>query len=289
MITAAAHDANTDAQKCRLSIVIIAKNEALTLSRCLASVEFADELIVVENGSEDETVAVAIKHGATVVSTNDWPGFGVQKNRGLALANGQWVLSLDADEVVTTELRTEIQSVINPGDFSIASTVSDPHKEFYEISRITQFRGHWIQHCGWTPDHVLRLFKRGSARFTDDLVHEKVVPNYSGASVGRLKSPLLHFSYAQADQFWLKTQRYSEDWAKQRFALGQVTTVPRAFLAAVAAFIRSYILRRGFLDGSMGFAVCWMQSQGAFGKYFELYCLNLRNQINTRGIEDEKT
>ena len=289
MISATARDVNSVVPTCRLSIVIIAKNEALTLARCLASVAFADELIVVENGSEDETVAVAIKHGATVVSTNDWPGFGVQKNRGLALAHGQWVLSLDADEVVTDALRDEIQSIIISGDFATTSTLSRPDIECYEISRITQFRGQWIKHCGWTPDRVLRLFKRGRARFTDDLVHEKLMPNHTNATVGKLKSPLLHFSYAQADQFWRKTQRYSEDWAKQRFALGQVTTVPRAVLAAFAAFIRSYILRLGFLDGSMGFAVCWMQSQAAFGKYFELYCLNLQSQIDIRGIEDEKT
>lgn len=288
MTTAVASDSCLDAQRCKLSVVIIAKNEALNLSRCLTSVAFADEIIVVENGSEDDTAAIAVRHGAAVVSTSDWPGFGVQKNRGLALAHGHWVLSLDADEVVTAELRTEIQSAIVLDNSSTFNLFDKPSFECYEIPRTTQFRGQWIRHCGWTPDYVLRLFKSGSAKFTDDLVHEKLIPIKAFTPVGKLKSPLMHFSYAQTNQFWQKTQRYSQDWAKQRYAQGKVATVPRAILAAAVAFIRSYILKLGFLDGSMGFAVCWMQAQAAFGKYFELYCLNLQDQTSRTGIKNEK-
>ena len=119
-----------------------------------------------------------------------------------------------------------------------------------------------------------RVFKRGEARFSNDLVHEKLLLLHAETQVIRLKTPLLHYSYPNSTHYWRKLQRYSQDWARQRYAEGQTTTMSRAALSAVTAFVRSYVFQLGFLDGAMGFAVCSMQAQAAFGKYFELYCLN---------------
>ena len=264
---------------CRLSVVLIAKNEAENLPRCLASVAFADEIIVLEHGSSDKTVSVAREHGAEVTTSSDWQGFGIQKNRALALAKGSWILCLDADEVVTAALRAEICSIIgfadhegngfNQGQVPEAINV----QVAYEIPRLTHFRGQWIRHCGWTPDPVLRLIRRGTGFFTSDMVHERLVLSDSNTKIRRLISPLLHYSYTKPDQYWIKLQRYSQDWARQRHERGQTTSMTRAVSSAAAAFLRTYVFRLGFLDGAMGFAVCWMQAQAAYSKYFELYCL----------------
>jgi glycosyltransferase involved in cell wall biosynthesis len=247
---------------CNLSVIIITKNEAANIEACLASVAFADEVIVLDSGSDDATADLSRKMGAKVSLVDNWPGFGPQKNRALALATGDWVLSIDADERVPVNLANEIRKI-----------VSTRTNSAFEIPRLTQFCGQWIHHCGWTPDHVLRLFQRGSASFSNDLVHERVLlgPN---VKLGRLREPLLHFSYPTPSHYWRKLEQYSQAWAEQRFANGQQTSMVRAGLAGVVAFVRTYFFRFGFLDGAMGFAVCSMQAQAAFGKYFSLYCLN---------------
>jgi len=250
-----------------LSVIVITLNESANISDCLRSLDFADEVLVLDNGSTDGTVDIAQSLGARVSVTKDWPGFGPQKNRALDLARGEWVLSIDADERVPEQLAKQIRQAI-----------SDGGEKAFEIPRLTQFCGRWIRHCGWTPDYVLRLFKRGSAHFSDDLVHERVV--LSQGSPSRLTCPLLHFSYPTPANYWKKLEQYSQAWAEQRFARGQKTSMLRAALAGVVAFLRSYFFRLGFLDGAMGFAVCSMQAQAAFGKYFALYCLNQKNDIS---------
>ncbi|MDB5945012.1 MAG: biosynthesis protein [Ramlibacter sp.] len=245
-----------------LSVVVIALNEAANLRACLESVSFADEIVVLDGGSSDGTVAIAQACGARVSRAAGWPGFGPQKNRALALATGDWVLSLDADERVTPALAAQILAAMASGTAGA-----------YEIPRLTRFCGSWIHHCGWTPDRVLRLFRRGQARFSDDLVHERVITEL-GTRPARLTSPLLHESYPTPAHYWRKLEAYSQAWALQQHRRGRKTSMARAGAAAGAAFLRSYLLRLGFLDGAMGFAVCTMQAQAAFGKYFALYCLN---------------
>lgn len=249
----------------QLSVIIITLNEAANIGACLDSVSFADEVIVVDSGSTDGTVAAAVARGARVTVTADWPGFGPQKGRALALATKDWVLSLDADERVSPALAEQIKQAMAQGANSA-----------YSIPRLTQFCGQWIRHCGWTPDYVLRLFRRGSARFSNDLVHEQVLVD--SVKPAHLAAPLLHFSYPTPGHYWRKLEQYSRAWALQRHAQGQNTTMLRAFLAGLVAFLRSYLFRLGFLDGAMGFAVCTVQAQAAFGKYFELYCLNRKNE-----------
>jgi glycosyltransferase involved in cell wall biosynthesis len=245
----------------QLSVIIISFNEAANIEACLDSVAFADEIVLVDSGSTDATLALAQKKGAAVHVFADWPGFGPQKNRALALARHEWVLSIDADERVSEALALQIQRAIR----------SDTEAA-YETPRLTQFCGQWIHHCGWSPDYVLRLFRREGARFTDDLVHERVM--VESARLLKLTAPILHYSYPTPSHYWQKLEKYSMAWAVQRFQQGQTTTMFRAGVASGVAFARSYILRLGFLDGAMGFAVCSMQAQAAFAKYFALYCLN---------------
>jgi len=251
-----------------LSVIIITQNEAGNIADCLAGVSFADEIVVLDSGSTDQTVELARAAGAVVHISPDWPGFGPQKNRALALAGCDWVLSLDADERVTPELAAQIQKAMAGGS-GLA----------YKLPRLTQFCGRWIHHCGWTPDYVLRLFKRGEARFSDDLVHERLLLS-QGKIIG-LQAPLLHFSYPTPAHYWRKLEHYSQAWARQRHAMGQTTSMSRAALAGVVTFSRAYLFRLGFLDGAMGFAVCTMQAQAAFGKYFALYCLNQDHEAPT--------
>lgn len=247
-----------------LSVIIITKNEEANLQACLESVRFADQWVVVDSGSTDNTCAIARAFGAEVKQTTEWPGFGPQKNLALGLATQDWVLSLDADERVPPELAAEIQRV-----------TQDPAANAFEIPRLTQFCGQWIHHCGWTPDRVLRLFRRGQGEFSNDLVHERVILK-SGA-LSRLENQMLHYSYPTPAHYWRKLEQYSLAWAEQARARGKSSSMPRAVISGLMAFVKSYFFRLGILDGSMGFAVCAMQAQAAFGKYFTLYCLNQQN------------
>jgi glycosyltransferase involved in cell wall biosynthesis len=254
-----------------LSAMVITKNEQNNIVDCLTSMAFAQEKVVVDSGSQDATVAMAQSLGAVVLQPEDWPGFGPQKNRALAATTGQWVLSIDADERVSPQLAAEMAAALSQAQNDGASVA-------FELPRQTQFCGVWIKHCGWTPDYVLRLFKRDEARFSDDLVHERLVLVNSATKIVRLKNPLLHFSYPTPEHYWRKLQHYSRAWAEQKHAQGKRVTIAHAGLSALVAFVRTYFIRLGFLDGAMGFAVCTMQAQAAFGKYFELYYLNQRDK-----------
>jgi glycosyltransferase involved in cell wall biosynthesis len=245
-----------------LSVIIITRNESANIAACLDSVSFADEVIVLDGQSSDDTALIAEQRGAKVVLADVWNGFGPQKNKALSHAQHEWVLSLDADERVSPDLALEIERVLLDGKHDI-----------YEIPRLTNFCGQWIYHCGWRPDRVVRLFKKNSARFSDDKVHERVMALQS-QSVGQLKYSLLHYSYPSANDYWRKLQMYSQAWAQQKFEQGKTTSMVRAVSSGMVAFVKSYVFRLGFLDGAMGLAVCIMQAQAAYGKYFTLYCLN---------------
>ncbi|MCI4430191.1 MAG: glycosyltransferase family 2 protein, partial [Burkholderiales bacterium] len=147
----------------QLSVVVITKNEAGHIADCLKSVPFADEWVVLDSASSDATRAIAQGLGARVEASADWPGFGAQKNRALALARGQWVLSIDADERVSAELAREIVDALQ------RERVAPTGVAGFELSRLSRFCGQWMHHGDWYPDRVLRLFRRGSARFSDDL------------------------------------------------------------------------------------------------------------------------
>lgn len=260
----------TNRKMTNLCVTVITKNEQANIGDCLESAKFADQRVVLDFGSTDRTLEIVGRSTALLVLSTDWPGFGPQKNRALEHASGRWVLSIDADERVSPELAVEISSAIQNAD-------AQGRKVAFEIPRLTQFCGVWIRHCGWTPDYVLRLFKRGEARFSDDLVHEKLLLIDPETQIIRLKTQLLHYSYPSPEHYWRKLQQYSQDWAKQKHQEGKKVSIVRALVSGVVAFLRSYVFRFGFLDGAMGLAVCTMQAQAAFGKYFELYYLNLQD------------
>jgi glycosyltransferase involved in cell wall biosynthesis len=245
----------------KLSVIVITKNEAAHIVGCLESVAFADEFIVVDSGSTDNTVELARSMGAKVQQTADWPGFGPQKNRALALAGGEWVLSIDADERVTPELAREIQQILRA-----------PDNDAYEIARLSDFCGRFIRHSGWWPDRVLRLFRRGSARFTDAAVHEKVVPA-DPQRVGRLQQHFLHYPYPNLDALVNKVNRYSSDAAAMMHARGKRTSVLGALGHGCWTFVRIYLLRRGFLDGRHGLVLAVTAAAGSFFRYSKLMFL----------------
>lgn len=238
-----------------LSVIIITKNEEVNIRACLESVVWADEVIVVDSGSVDSTVDICREFGATIYVL-DWPGFGVQKNRALSFASCDWVLSLDADERVTPELKQQL-----------ILAMQDETNSGYFIPRLSQFCGKFIKHCGWYPDYVLRLFKRTQGRFTDDLVHESILVN---GNTAKLSKPLLHYSYLHESDVDRKTEQYSSAAAQQMFARRKSVTVLDAPLRGGWAFLRTYVLRLGFLDGAAGLSVSLMNARTTYLKYKKL-------------------
>ena len=245
-----------------LSVILITRNEEANLDACLASLEgIAQQIVVVDTASTDRTLEIAKNYRAIIASPPDWPGFGPQKNRSLDLATGEWVLSLDADERLTPALRTEILTTIN----------HNAHVDCFAIPRLSWYCGRFIRHSGWSPDYVDRLFKRGTARFSDDLVHERLIPQ---GQVTKLTNPMLHYSFMNYSQVLQKLDRYSTASAEQAFAKGKTSSPVKAVLHGCWAFLRTYVIRAGFLDGAQGFALAISNGQGTYYRYIKLWHLN---------------
>jgi glycosyltransferase involved in cell wall biosynthesis len=244
-----------------LSVILITRNEEANLADCLASLEgIAQQIVVVDTNSTDNTLVIAKNYGAVVSQPADWPGFGPQKNRALDLATGEWVLSLDADERLTPALRSEILTAIN----------HSAHVECFAIPRLSWYCGRFIQHSGWSPDYVDRLFKRGTARFSDDLVHERLIPS---GQVAKLENPMLHYSFMNFSQVLQKIDRYSTASAEQAFAKGRRSNPLKAILHGLWAFIRTYFIRAGFLDGYQGLALALSNAEGSYYRYMKIWLI----------------
>ncbi len=224
----------------RLSLVVIARDEESNIARCLDSAGFADEIVVVVDcGNIDKTPDIARSLGARVIRAPDWRGFGRQKNRALDAATGDWVLSLDADEWIEPALAAEIKAAVAaPNGF-----------DGFEIPRRSRFCGRVVRHSGWWPDPVLRLFRRDAGRFTDSIVHEKVVVT---GRVGRLSSPIEHDSITDLDEAHQKIGRYAAAAAAELIAKGKTCSIVKAVVRANWAFFNTYVIKRGFLDGAAG-------------------------------------
>ena len=254
-----------------LSVIIITRNEAAVIARCLASVSWADEIIVLDSASTDGTTAIADKFNAKVTTTVDWPGFGAQKNRALDIATGDWVLSLDADEWITPQLRAEIERAIAMPD----------HLPAYRIPRLSSYCGRFMRHSGWWPDHVTRLFRRGVARFSDDRVHERLVVD---GVVGTLREPLSHEAIVDLGDALEKMNAYSTAGAMMQFERGKKASLAGAVGHGVWTFIRTYFLRAGFLDGREGFMLAVSNAEGAYYRYLKLMLL----RENRKAVNGER-
>lgn len=237
----------------RLSVALIARDEAHNLGACLAALRWADEIVVVDNGSTDGTRDIARAAGARVIEAADWPGFGPQKNRALDACTGDWVLAIDADERVTPALRAEIER-----------TLAQPAFDVYALPRRSTYAGRFMRHGGWWPDYVARLFRRGTARYSDARVHESLVTD---RPVGRLQEPLLHYSFRSLEDVLAKVNRYSTEGAAMLAARGARPGLAGAVLHGVAAFVRTYVLKLGFLDGRFGFMLAVSNAEGSYYRY----------------------
>ncbi len=243
----------------RLSIAIITLNEERNLPDCLASVAFADEIVVVDGGSHDRTCEIARAAGARVIESRDWSGFGIQKNRAIEACTGQWILSLDADERVPEKLRDEI-----------LATLRDPAFDVFEMPRSSYYCGRFMRHSGWSPDHVRRLFRRGTARFSQAPVHESLETD---RRIGRLQSSIEHWSFRSMEQMLDKVNRYSSLSAPIVVARGRRPTLLTAVMHGTAAFFRTYVLQRGFLDGTHGFMLAISNAEGSYYRYVKAMLL----------------
>jgi glycosyltransferase involved in cell wall biosynthesis len=226
-----------------LSVAIITKNEEANLARTLASVRWADEIVIVDCGSTDRTSEIARECGAKFF-VEEWKGFGAQKNSAIAKCSGDWVLSLDADEEVSVELVAEIHDLLR----------GQPDRDAYFLPRRNFFLGRWMRHGGYYPDPKLRLFRRGAAHFEERAVHETI---RHGGPAGHLHGDLLHHAYPTLDSYIEHMNRYSALGATQAAARGNSSRSIFAFLwnvvvIPVATFKYNYFLRLGFLDGREG-------------------------------------
>ena len=247
-----------------LSAVLITLNAASQLAPCLRSLDFCDEIVVVDSGSDDGTVALAESFGARVVES-EWRGFGPQKQFAVSQARNDWVLCLDADERVSASLAA-----------SIASALAAPSCGAYRFPRCNRFMGRYLRHGEGYPDWSLRLFRRDSAKWSDDAVHEKVI---AATDVGTLDGDLLHDSAESLESYLAKQNRYTTLAAREACAAGKRATAVKMLLSPLLRFIKFYVLRRGFLDGLPGLVHIAIGCQNSFVKYAKMLAL----QANSPG------
>lgn len=249
-----------------LSVIVIVKDAAMDIQRCLESVKWADEIIVLDSGSQDNTLEICRQYTQNIFST-DWPGFGIQKNRALNKAQGKWVLSLDADECLSDGLIQEIKQIIFK---------AENRHDAYAIKRISFFCGKKIRYGDWYNDKVVRLFRRlPYISFTSAIIHE----NLNGyLHLGELKQVIFHNTMKTISQVLLKLEQYSSFGAKKAYQQHKNSNMVKAILHATWCFIRGYLLRLGFLDGREGFVLAVSNSLGVFYRYVKLIYLYHRKK-----------
>lgn len=250
----------------KLSAVLIVKNEEANLTRCLQSLAWVDEIIVVDTGSTDETAAIALAMGAKIFHI-DWRGFGPARRYALEQAAGPWILSIDADEEISSDLRLEIQNVLS---------AESPYVGYY-LPRRTRFLDRWISHSGWSPDYVLRLFKKSAGYCSAALVHEQVEVD---GSCGRLTNSLRHYSYPTLEDYARKLDQYSTLAAKQMFNDGRKARFYQFILQPPFSFVRKFILQSGWRDGWEGLLIASLTAVGTLMKLAKLRLLQ-RNSAAT--------
>lgn len=240
----------------RLTVTIITLDEAAHIEAAIKSVAWADEIIVVDSGSSDDTVALAAKAGARVES-RAWTGWVDQKNYAATLASYHWILSLDADERVSPELATELRTVL----------AADPPHGAYRMPRVTFHLGRWIRTTDFYPDYQARLYDRRRARWRGGYVHESIEAD---GAVGQLTHELQHFSFTDLADHLDRLNRYSTLAATQLYESGRRASAVGLLVHPAAAFLRNFVLRRGFLDGGVGLTLSLVNAYGVFLKMAKL-------------------
>jgi glycosyltransferase involved in cell wall biosynthesis len=238
-----------------ISAVIITKNEESHIEDCLKSVSWADEIVVLDSGSTDRTVAIA-QEFTDAVFVEAWRGMGAQKNRAVELAQGPWIFQLDADERASVDLGREIRAVLRT-----ATT------DAYSTRRKNYYKGQWIRHCGWWPDRVTRVFKKGHAHFSEEAIHASLQVS---SRVGRLTNPIIHYSFTSPEDFLRRIRSYAIHQSQEMHAQGQKASVWTALSHALFALLHTYFVRLGFLDGAAGVLISVSNFVGVFYRYMML-------------------
>lgn len=242
-----------------LSVTIITKNEAHDIRACLESIKWADEIIVLDSGSTDDTIAICREYTNHVFST-DWPGFGKQKNRALQKASGDWILSLDADERIPETLHQQILTAIQSSTDYVA----------YTMPRQSLYCGKLIKYGAWHSKSVVRLVKKNYGQFTDVLVHEALQIN---GKIGHLSAAIIHPTYQNLEEMLEKMNQYSTASAQQKFFEGKQGSLSKAIAHGAWAFLYNYILRGGFLDGKAGLMLAISNAEYSYYRYVKLMLL----------------
>ncbi len=243
-----------------MSATILTKNCKATLQATLESLRGFSEVVVLDTGSTDETLAIAKAFPNVKIHSAEFKGFGALHNQATSLASHDWILSIDSDEVLTPELISELQS-LQPGENCV-----------YSLQRDNDFNGKKIRCCsGWYPDIVVRLYHRKKTQFSNDAVHERILTE--GLQVVRLKGTLRHTPYRGMSDFLDKMQKYSTLFAEQRKGKER-SSLGKALLHSIGAFLKSYLLKRGIFGGKEGFIISLYNSQTAYYKYLKLAELN---------------
>lgn len=242
-----------------ISVVVITYNEEKNLARCLASVAgIADEVIVVDSFSTDSTQYIAASFGARFV-TRAFDGYAKQKYFATGLAKNDWILSLDADEELTAELKHSIQAIND-----------DTTTVLFRVPRLTNYCGKWIKHCGWYPDLQGRLYNRTSGAWEEKMVHEFWKPSKGNFGVSVLRGDLLHYSFSSIGEHMRKIEKYTELAAVDAQRRGRTASVLKVIFSPVWHFISEYFFKLGFLDGYYGFVICRLSAYSAFAKYAKI-------------------
>lgn len=246
----------------RISVVMIAKNSADVLPDCLASVAWADEVVLLDSGSTDNTVEIALQAGVKVFIDEDWKGYGIQRQRAQSYASGDYILMIDTDERITKELAASLKTVL-------AAPQPDA---VYSIARRNLFLGRFMRHSGWYPDRVTRLYARERYSYNGNQVHESL--ETAGAKVIPLEGDLLHLTCRDFSSFQRKQLNYATVWANERHQQGKKVSLAGIFSHTLGAFCKTLLLRAGFLDGKQGWLLAVVNAQYTFNKYTELWALN---------------
>jgi glycosyltransferase involved in cell wall biosynthesis len=251
----------------RISAAIITLDEEANLGRCLESLrDVADEVVVVDSGSTDGTERIA-REGGAVFLHQPWLGYGPQKNLAAERASHEWILSLDADEALSDELRASISRLRSAG----------PRADAYEMNRLNWYCGRFLRHSGWYPDRKVRLWKRGAARWADASIHElaEVAP---GARVERLRGDLLHYTIADREQHLRTIEKFTTLSAQALLRDGKARHAWKRWVSPSVSFLRGYVLKAGFLDGKAGWDVCRLSAYATWLKYEKLRRLAASDQ-----------